>query len=46
MALEEKFFRVDFGSSVEIGNDTVHPTQDGYDLMAEIAYAAIRAAVP
>ena len=46
MALEEKFFRVDFGSSVEIGTDGVHPTQDGYDLMAEIAYAAIRAAVP
>jgi hypothetical protein len=46
MALEEKFTRVDFGTSVEIGTDGVHPTQDGYDLMAEIAYAAIRAAVP
>jgi lysophospholipase L1-like esterase len=46
MALEEQFTRVDFGTSVEIGTDGVHPTQDGYDLMAEIAYAAIRAAVP
>ena len=42
MALEEKFTRVDFGTSVEIGTDNVHPTQDGYDTMAGIALNAIK----
>jgi len=46
MAGEEKFVRVDFGTSVEIGTDNVHPTQDGYETMADIAYAAVRAAIP
>ena len=42
MALEEKFTRVDFGTSVEIGDDHVHPTQDGYETMAGIAYGVIK----
>ncbi len=42
MALAEQFQRVDFGTSVEIGSDGVHPTQAGYDTMAGIAYAAIK----
>ena len=45
MALEEKFFRVDFDSRVEIGGDHVHPTQDGYDTMASFTYGAIKSLV-
>jgi lysophospholipase L1-like esterase len=42
MAAQEKFLRVDFGTSVEIGNDNVHPTQKGYDTMAGIAFSAVK----
>jgi hypothetical protein len=42
MALEEKFTRVDFGTSVEIGSDNVHPTQRGYNTMAGIAFNAVK----
>ena len=35
MAFEEQFFRVDYDSRVEIGNDHVHPTQDGYDMVVD-----------
>lgn len=45
MALAEQFLRVDFGTSVEIGTDNVHPTQDGYDTMAGIAFGAIRSVI-
>lgn len=45
MALQEEFARVDFGTSVEIGTDNVHPTQDGYEQMAAIAYDAIKAVI-
>ena len=45
MALEEKFTRVDFGTSVEIGDDHVHPTQDGYETMAGIAYGVIKGTI-
>ena len=43
MAQAEQFLRVDFGTSVEIGSDGVHPTQHGYNTMAGIAYGAIKA---
>jgi lysophospholipase L1-like esterase len=42
MALAEQFHRVDFDTRVEIGNDLIHPTQDGYDEMAGFVYGAIR----
>jgi lysophospholipase L1-like esterase len=45
MALEEQFFRVDFDSRVEIGDDHVHPTQSGYDTMATFTYGAIKSIV-
>ena len=45
MALQEQFTRVDFGTSVEIGSDNIHPTQDGYDEMAWIAYNAIKTVI-
>ena len=45
MALEEKFTRVDFGSSVEIGTDDVHPTEAGYNTMAGIAYSTIKSTI-
>lgn len=45
MAGQEQFLRVDFGTNVEIGTDNVHPTQDGYDTMAGIAFGAIRSAI-
>ncbi len=46
MAFEEKFYRVDFDSRVEIGDDKVHPTQDGYDVMAGLVYGAIKTVIP
>ncbi|WP_239493038.1 GDSL-type esterase/lipase family protein [Luteitalea sp. TBR-22] len=45
MATEEKFLRVDFDTRVEIGEDGVHPTQNGYDQMASFVYGAIKAAI-
>ena len=45
MAFQEQFLRVDFDTRVEIGTDDVHPTQDGYDTMAGIAYAAIKSII-
>ncbi|AMY09924.1 IPT/TIG domain protein [Luteitalea pratensis] len=45
MALEEMFTRVDFGASVEIGTDDVHPTQDGYETMAGIVYGVIKGTI-
>lgn len=46
MALAEQFFRVDFDTRVEIGDDGVHPTQDGYDTMAGFVDSAIRSLIP
>ena len=45
MALEEMFTRIDFGSSVQIGSDAVHPTQAGYQTMATIAYGVIKGVI-
>ena len=42
MAFEEQFFRVDYDQRVDIGDDHVHPTQDGYDTMATFTYGAIK----
>ncbi len=45
MALAEQFLRVDFGTSVQIGSDGIHPTQDGYETMAGIAYDAVKSVI-
>ena len=45
MALQEQFLRVDFDTRVEIGTTACIPTQDGYDTMAGIAYAAIKSVI-
>lgn len=46
MALAEQFYRVDFDTRVEVGDDHVHPTQDGYDTMASFVYGAIKTVIP
>jgi len=45
MALAEMFTRVDFGTSIEIGTDNVHPTQKGYEQMANVAYSVIKSVI-